>query len=247
LRKTLIAALVAVFVLGISAAAYATFEQEFTQSFDVTKKNKATGIKTLISSKDTDPNAVPKEVSKVIIKFHKGTKFNWNVPTQCKLTATQIETAPDPAKACPAKSKVGDGIAEAMVPGILPKTTEIINAFNTKKGIFFVLTDAPDSIDPAPGQTLVIKGTLSGTSSPVLTTVVPPLQITPINPVILTKFQLTINKMTKKVKQKGRTVGINYATTPNKCPATKKWTNVATFEYRDGSPSETINATTKCS
>jgi hypothetical protein len=244
LRKTLIAALVAVFVLSISAAAYATFTQSFTQTFTVTKKSKATGIKTLISSSETDPNVAPKEVSKVIIKFHKGTKFNWNVPTQCKLTAQQIETAPDPATACPAKSKVGTGTAVAMIPTIVPSTTEDIVAFNTKKGIYFVLTDNTDDI--APGQTLVIKGTLSTAASPVLTTPVPALVIAG-KPVILTKFQLDINKMTKKVKQKGRTVGINYATTPTKCPGTKKWTNVATFEYRDGSPSENINATTTCS
>src|SRR5215213_638925 len=85
LRKSLIAALVAVFVLGISSVALGAFSQVFEQNFTVTKKNKATGINTNIEAKD-DPGVKPKETSKVIIKFQKGTKFNYNVPAICKLT-----------------------------------------------------------------------------------------------------------------------------------------------------------------
>jgi hypothetical protein len=243
LRKSLFAALVAVLVLGISSVAFGAFTQVFEQNFTVTKKNKSTGIHTNIEAKD-DPGVKPKETSKVIIKFQKGTKFNYNVPAICKKTAEQIAAAPDPATACPAKSKVGTGTAVANVAPIVEQTTEDIVAFNAKKGIFFVLTDNQE--DTAPGQTLVIRGTLSGTSSPVLTTPVPQLNVAGVN-VVLTKFELDIKKVSKKVKVKGKTQVANYITTPNKCSGAKKWTNVATFEYRDGSPSQDISATTNCS
>lgn len=244
MRKSLFAALVAVLVLGISAVAFGAFQQTFTQSFTVTKANKLTGINTLITSKD-DAGAKPKEVSRVIIKFHKGTKFNYNVPGICKLTAEQIAGASDPLTACPAKSKVGTGSAEADAAPLIPSSQQVledINAFNTTKGIYFVLSDKDNNpSDSNPGQLLVIKGVLSGTT---LTTDVPVLNVAGVN-VVLTKFELNIKKVSKKVKKNGKTTVVNYITTPNKCTG-GKWTNTAAFQYRDGSPGESISAVTNC-
>jgi hypothetical protein len=244
LRKSLFAAFVAVLVLGISAVAFGAFQQTFTQSFTVTKPNKLTGINTLITSTD-DAGAKPKEVSRVIIKFNKGTKFNYNVPAICKLTAEQIAGASDPLTACPAKSKVGTGSAEADAAPLIPSSQQVledITAFNTTKGIYFVLTDKDNNpSDSNPGQLLVIKGVLSGAT---LTTDVPVLNVAGTS-VVLTKFELSIKKVSKKTKKNGKTTVVNYITTPNKCSG-GKWTNVSTFQYRDGSPSVERSAVTNC-
>ena len=227
MRKSLIAFATVISVLAFATVALATSQlvQNYKSTYTTKHPGKATGINTKISSSDPgDPNNKPAPARKVVVNFAKGTKFNQKAVKQCNgLTDTQVLGG-----ACPAKSQIGTGVAEAnAAPLVQGPVGETLKAYNTKGGILFAIRKTG-----AIGQDLVLHGKLKGTK---LTTVVPDLTVLQTK-VALTRFDLNIKKLGTKKKP--------YITSPKTCSG-GKWKVTAVFTYDDGTK-KTVKNTSPC-
>ncbi|MFL5827343.1 MAG: hypothetical protein ACJ76V_12530 [Thermoleophilaceae bacterium] len=241
-KKPLVGAVVGVLAVGTASVAMAGTKNGVT--FDSTTTTKApgspTGLNTHIQGAPTF-NGQLEAARTVTVIFPAGTKINSKAVTQCKATDQAIQSSN--GKDCPAKSKIGTGIAEAFTglgPTIDPVIENIV-AFNVPKGIAFLLTPKG-----AIGQTAAFRGKFSGAgvarvrgaaSGPKLLTKVPKFPIPGVGEAKLTKFDLNVKKVGTKAKP--------YATTPKTCPKSKKWALSAVFTY-DNTPPITVKDTSPC-
>jgi hypothetical protein len=234
-KKPLVGAMTGVLAVGAASVAIAGTNQGV--SFDSTttskKPNTSTGLITHIKGAPVLDQAAGtyKAARTVIVQFPPGTKINSKAVKQCVASPSDFQTKGKGA--CPAASKIGSGSAEAITglgAGIDP-VGENVTAFNTKKGIYFLLTPAGTV-----GQTAVLTAKWSGAGAasarsaaagPKLTTVVPPFPLPGgAGEAALTKFDLTVKSHGKGKKA--------YSTTPRTCPKSGKWKLSATFKYDGG-------------
>lgn len=223
--------------LALAVAAVAVASPQFTQSFQLKYVQKApgksTGVTTVITAEDPGAEGQkPKGARQVVVNFHPGTKIDTSVPGVCKASDEDLQQMG--AAACPAKSRLGTGTAEART-GIasIDPVNEDITVFNAKKGIIFLLQGDENEQN---GQTFVLRGRLSGRR---LTVNVPKIEPVPGVTVSLTDFRLKLRAVQtgRGSRQKA------FFRTPPTCPRSKVWQTEARFVYEDGTRAARKSAT----
>jgi hypothetical protein len=239
-KKLILGALVGVLSLVAVPIAIAAFSQTAEVSLTTKKAGKATGVSADLHAEDPEAEGQkPKAASRVVVTLPPGTRYDARGAAQCN----GLEDSEVVAGECPAKSVLGTGTAKANAAPLVASTTEDITAYHTKGGVIFRLVD--NGADPAPGQSLVIRGKLS--KKGVLTTDVPPLAVAGVK-VVLTDFELDLKakqkKITKGKGKKKKKIKVAVLRSPKKCNGT--WTTKVNFTYDDGSTSGDIVTTAPC-
>jgi len=178
------------------------------------------------------------------IYFPKGSGINTNIPKKC--TASGGDLARSKGAVC-SKAQIGTGVAKSVIgegDGRLFLNADI-KAYNKTKGIFFLIQPCTPGTGPTSGKpcsplgdAFVLEGKYKVVSGVVRLLVPTPKNLLDNN-VIITRFELKTNNITKKVN--GKTVG--YATTPATCKG--KWASKAVVQYQDHAPL-TIKDTQPC-
>jgi hypothetical protein len=143
-----------------------------TPKFDK-KKFKATSVKLTTATSDADnPSGMPpKATNAKIVLDKKDIKFNTKAVPGCDPNAIENTTTQAALAAC-SKSKIGSGSAVAALPfgagGTRQDFNAVVTAFNRGDAKGILLHSRVDAL----GTTVVLKGTLSGST---LNVVIPPL------------------------------------------------------------------------
>ena len=137
-----VAMIVAVAMLASAAVALASSQFQQTASITLTgaKAGASTGFKAALASTDPgEPGNKPQALKTLTITFPSGTKFNFKSKAIKPCTASAIEITGTSGAACPSKSKIGSGAAEANGAPLFPQLPESVTAYATRTGIVFVL------------------------------------------------------------------------------------------------------------
>jgi hypothetical protein len=214
MRKSLMAAIVAVLSLALAGVAIAaTFVQHSTITLTAKKSGQPTGFNANIFS--TFPGGTePKAAKKLVVTFPSGTKFNLGKISPCKLSDAQIRSG----KACPSGSQVGTGSATALVWPLALKVSGSVKAYvsSSKSMVVVVTVTSPKK------QIIVIHENVSGAQLTIPVPKVPPPL--PGASVILTGLKLNV-----PAKKSGKPVA-----TAGKCTG-GQFTVKTAFTYTDGS------------
>jgi hypothetical protein len=242
-RKPLAGALAcALAATAVGVAAAETVDGvTFTAKTTTTKPATSTGLNVHIQGAPQGADGQPIATREVTVVFPAGTKINTKAVPQCKATDQQIQNTN--GSACPSKSRIGSGLAEAItgLGAPIDPVPENVTAYNVPKGIAFLLTPA----NPV-GQTAAFRGKFSGAGAagagaaaagPKLVTKVPTFPIPGGGEAKLTRFDL-------KVKANGKGAKA-YSITPKTCPKSKKWGLSASFKYDTHAPI-TVTTTAPC-
>lgn len=161
---------------AISAPAIQTIDSTLggktTPKFDK-KKFKGTSIEVTTTTADqANPSGMPPKATKAVIQFDKkDVKFNSKAVPGCDPNAIE-NTTTDAAKAACGSSIVGSGDAVASLPfgagGTRQDFNAVVTAFNRGDAKGILLHSRVDAL----GTTVVLKGTLSGST---LSVDIPPL------------------------------------------------------------------------
>ena len=159
MRRFPIAIAVVLAALWLAAVALAAFHQTAAITLTTHTAGRSTGIVAALHSSDpTAPGAKPKSTTRVAITFPRGTTFNLrtSLVARCRLTDRQVTTPFGPA--CPAKSQIGSGTAQA-------NASPLQQAVNAGVTVYVhsadqILLDLTPSL---PGATpIIIHATVSG-------------------------------------------------------------------------------------
>jgi len=205
---------------GVSVAAVVN-GQEFNVNYTTSKPEVLTGIKAHLNNPGTkDATGKPKAARKIIVTFPRGTAFNNAVRPACVKAQLQSKGP----SGCPAKSKMGSGSADAVTGlAAIDPVNVTVTPYNKKGGLLLWIQPKPGE----PGNPFVIDATIRRN---VLTFIVPKLpQPTPFGEAILTRFDLTVNAISK-----GSGSGKQLFITTASC-STGTWTTAAKFSYDVGS------------
>lgn len=247
MRKVLLAALaVAVAVAGFAAISQGNSGEAGTSwefKYKPAKKNKAAGTDSDIRPAKKMPDGSFAETKKTTIFFTPGTKFDTSVPKRCKASAGEVVASN--GDACKS-AQVGQGDALSQIGAL--ETAAELKAYNQKKGILFLVIacnpgtgpgQADPKCTPLDGGTFALEGKLKYADrkkqKPML--VVPTPQTLLDGNIIITRFHLITDKVTKK--------GDTYIKTPPKCKKGKFKTS-AKIQYDGGVSGQTIKDTQKC-
>jgi hypothetical protein len=214
--------------LALAVAAVALASPQFQQTANIklstAKTNKSAGVNANLAA--TDPGAQPpgniKPATKVTITLPGGTKTDTTaVKTLC--TDAQLNSF-----TCPAASKIGGGTATANAVAangtvLASNVQNTVTAFAMKSAVGFIIQ----------GQTLQVtlplksQLTKSGKLTTDLTKVPSPI---PGGRVVLTSFNVKLNKKSRTVGKGKKKKTKTLVKTPKKCPKAG-WKTKAVFEY----------------
>lgn len=213
----------AVVLLVIPAYAATRHEHHFSLAFTSKAARAPSGV-TFVTDrfnyKAPPPGQLADRVAKVTFFMAPGTRTNTKAYPSCSKSAL-TERGPD---ACPKGSQVGTGKAVVITGLPIDPVKMTAKVFTTKGGLLTYLTGS--------GQTQVIALSMSGSKivSPV-PHVCPTGDCTQVE-AVLKNLTVTLNK--------GKLI-----TTPATCPASRKWTNRAVYQYVNGDV-ETETSTSAC-
>jgi hypothetical protein len=210
------------------ALASAQFKQTAKVTLTATKANASSGVKAVIFSEDPGaPFAQPQGLKVLKVTFPAKTKFNFKSKALKQCKASEAEIKATTGTACPAKSRLGSGGANANGAPVLPSIPESVTAFaGNDEVILFLAPKAPG------GVALVLHAKVSANR---LTVEVPVLKQGPVN-IVLTELTLSI-----KAIGKGPTTFIK----AGKC-VKKKFVVTSSFLYQTGEKL-TLTSSSKCS
>lgn len=259
MRKLLIAAVVA----AVTVAGFASFatagkgpnETTWSFAFSNGKKARSTGTLSDISPAQRDRKDTEDEGDDTFTKtklttihFSKGATIDTSVPKRC--TATGGELASTRGAVCKA-AQIGTGSAKSVIGQGAGRQflNADIKAYNKKNGIFFLIQPCqagtgPTSGNPCTplGNPFVLEGKYSRVNGVVRLAVPTPKNLLENN-VIIQRFQLKTNNVTKTVRRDGKRVLLAYAFTPGTCRGA--WSSKAVIQYTDA-PTLTIKDTQPC-
>jgi hypothetical protein len=232
MRHLKITALLVTALAMLAVAAVAMASSQFKQSAKVTlsatKQGKATGFSAALASSDPgEPGGKPQALKTLTITLPSATKFNFKTKALTACTASDIEIKGTGGAACPAKSKIGSGSAEANGAPVFPVIPENATAYAGPGNIIFLLSPK----GPA-GTVLVLHGVVSANK---VTTAVPVIAAGGL-PIVITALNLKINTVGS-----GKSAFI----TAGKCIG-GKFTVKSSFLYYTGA-SLTLSSSSKCS
>ena len=223
--------------LALAAPAGAATSSTFALKLTQQKPKSATGLTLAVTANDpTQPNGKPLGIRTLEIKFPKGTRFETTAATPCELEPTEV--ASRGPGACPSKSRIGTGRAEALTgfSGGVDPVFENLTVLYANTGV--IIHARPTG---ALGQTLALWGGFSGPFT--LQTQIPALCLPGGVPPTCAKGDATISKIDLNVKavKKGKNALIR---TPARCSG-GKWDYTGVLTFADGSVQE-HKGTTPC-
>jgi hypothetical protein len=213
-------------VCGATGVALAS--PQFTSTLVLTFSSKVPGSPSGFDSLATfsdpgEPAGKPKELVKIRVRFHPGTRIDTAALPRCRASDTDVQRLA--LRACPASTRLG--IVHAV--GVISTGAHfnpVGHLFNARRAIIVVVTVDGRYItsfrDDLTRDTLTVNFRL------------PP-------GVSLVRFKPHIPRHFRKRAGKRRA----YMRTPRSCPATGTWTTTVVFSYRDGSNQE-LSASTPC-
>jgi len=224
-----IAALTSAVLTGLTVASVALASSQFTQSADVkltaTKAKASSGFKVAIKSSDPgEPGGKPRALKTLTITLPSATKFNFKSKALKLCTASETEIKGTGGAACPAKSKLGTGAAQANGFPAIALLQLNATAYAGNGNIIIVLRGST-------GLVLVLHGVVSANK---VTTSLPPLALAGV-PLVVTGLTLNVNKIGS-----GKTAFI----TAGKCTG-GKFKVKSSFVYQTGAPL-TLASSSKC-
>jgi hypothetical protein len=218
--------LAALATLAVVAAAPASpqFAATFQMTYSSAKPGSSSGLDALGTWSDPgEPGARPKEITKIGLDFHPGTRLDTGALPQCRASNAKVLRL-GPA-ACRASTRLGSVQTESVISTGARYNAQVF-LFNAKRQIIVVVTIG--------GRVLVVfRDDVKGGSITINLAI--PAGIS------LTKLHAQIPPHVRKRGKKRRV----YMRTPRTCPASGVWATTATFTYRDGS-SQQLTATTPC-
>lgn len=226
MRKALLASL-AIAALAVSAGdalSSPQFAATFQMTYSSTKPGSPMGLDGLATWSDPgEPAGKPKEVTRIKVIGAPGLRFDTSALPICRASDAEVQRRA--LRACPAASKIGTVMGEAVISTGNPFNT-VATLFNGRHEIIVVvmlgnrlLTNFRDDV-----------GRRSVTVN---------LKILP--GISLTRFVPHIPRHFRKIGKKRKA----YLRTPPNCPASGVWITTAIFTYRDGSE-QTLTAPTPC-
>jgi hypothetical protein len=224
-----IAALTTVALMLLSVAGAAVASSQFTQSANVkltaTKAGSTTGFKVAIKSSDPgEPGGKPRALKTLTITLPSATKFNFKSKSLKLCTASETEIKGTGGAACPSKSRLGAGGAEANGFPAIALLQLNATAYAGNGNIIIVLRGSS-------GLVLVLHGVVSANR---VTTSLPPLALAGV-PLVVTGLTLNVSKIGS---------GKNAFITAGKCTG-GKFKVKSSFVYQTGTPL-TLSSSSSC-
>lgn len=191
--------------------------------FTSSKRGSATGTSFHVKFRNPeDPSRKPHTVSRIVIHYPKGTRFDSKAAPQCHASDAELQAqGPD---ACPRESKVGGGRAVSDTGGSGPfpprYTTSKITQFNGDGEVIGVGVNQDIPAIKTVTHT-TFKGSTASTNFPTFPGMGPPDDYTPLK-------SLTVDFPPRKT---GAHATVR---TPSRCPRSPRWKIVTAFTYVDG-------------
>jgi len=223
LRRVLCLLAVAV---ASGAAGIALASPQFASTLVFTYSSKVPGSPSGLDSLATfsdpgEPSGKPKELVKINVRFHPGTRIDTAALPRCRASDTDVRILG--LRACPASTKLGIVHAEGVISTGL-RFNPVGHLFNARRAIIVVVTVDGRYItsfrDDVTRDTLTVN-----------------FRIPPGISLIRFKPHIPRHFLNRAGKRRA------YMRTPPSCPATGAWTTTVLFSYRDGSTQELAAAT----
>jgi hypothetical protein len=214
--------------LASGAAGVALASPQFASTLAFTFSSKVPGSPSGFDSLATfsdpgEPAGKPKELIKIKVGFHPGTRIDTAALPRCRAADRTVQRLG--LRACPASTRLGIVHAQGMI-STGARFDPVGHLFNARRAIIVVVTVDGRYItsfrDDITRDTLTVN-----------------FRIPP--GVSLIRFKPHIPRHFRKRAGKGRA----YMRTPPSCPATEAWTTNVVFTFRDGS-TEQLSAATPC-
>jgi len=218
-----------VVALACGATGVALASPQFASTLAFTYSSKVPGSPSGFDSFATfsdpgEPSGKPKELVRIKVGFHPGTRIDTAALPRCRASDTDVRILG--LRACPARTRLGIVHAEGVISTGL-HFNPVGHLFNARRAIIVVVTVDGRYItsfrDDLTRDTLTVN-----------------FRIPP--GISLIRFKPHIPRHFRKRAGKGRA----YMRTPPSCPATEAWTTNVVFSYRDGSTQQ-LSAATPCS
>jgi hypothetical protein len=228
-----IAALAALASPGMAATS-GTDRQTASVTFTTSRPGTPTGLQFADDFQNpADPSGKPYSVAEIVTHLPSGTKYDDTALPYC--TASDPELYLEGTAACPAASHIGGGtlITDLGSPaGLQRYGYNTVTQFNAKGEVIAVAETQN------PPTRVVSRTEVSGTT---FTSVIPPFPGFP-PPDPYSAFKSLRLSGGPPVVNHGKTL----VRTPKTCPASRAWTFLQTFTYRDG-VSQTVRNSSPCS
>jgi hypothetical protein len=213
-------------VVAFAAAGVALASPQFASTLAFTYSSKVPGSPSGFDSLATfsdpgEPGGKPKELVKIKVGFHPGTRIDTAALPRCRATDTEVRILG--LRACPASTRLGTVHAEGVISTGL-RFNPTGHLFNARRAIIVVATVDGRYVtsfrDDLTRDTLTVNFRIPRGIS-------------------FTSFKPHIPRHFRKRAGKRRA----YMRTPPSCPATGVWTTTVVFIYRDGSTQQLAPAT----
>jgi hypothetical protein len=224
--KLILGSLVATFACAIVTVVLASpqFAATFQFTYSSSKPATPAGFDGLGTWSDPgEPARKPKELVKIKLSFHHGTRIDTSALPVCKASDERVQRLA--LHACPSSTRLGSVKTEGAISDgsrFSPSST----LYNAKRQIIVVVM--------LNGRLLTNFRDEVGRRSVTINLKLPP-------GVSLTRFEPHVPRHVRGRLGRRKT----YFRTPRACPASRAWTTTATYSYRDGS-SQQLMATTPC-
>ena len=218
--------LAVVVICGAAGVALASPQFASTLAFTFSSKvpGSPSGFDSFATFSDPgEPGGKPKELFRIKVGFHPGTRIDTAALPRCRASDTEVRILG--LRACPASTRLGIVHAEGVISTGL-RFNPVGHLFNARRAIIVVVTVAgryaTSFRDDLTRDTLTVN-----------------FRIPP--GISLIRFKPHIPSHFRKRAGKRRA----YMRTPPSCPATGVWTTTVVFIFRDGSTQE-HSAPTPC-
>lgn len=218
--------LVGAVVCGAAGVALASPQFASTVAFTYSSTTPGTpsGFDSLATFSDPgEPGGKPKELIRIRVGFHPGTRLDTTALPRCRASDTEVRILG--LRACPASTRLGTVQGEGVISTGL-RFNPIGHLFNARRAIIVVATVdgryATSFRDDVTRDSITVNFRIPRGIS-------------------FTRFKPHIPRHFKKRGKRRKA----YMRTPPSCPASGAWTTTVVFFYRDGSTQE-LTAATPC-
>ena len=220
----LLAAAVACGATGVALAS-PQFASTLTFTYSSEVPGSPSGFDSFATFSDPgEPFGKPRELFRIKVGFHPGTRIDTAALPRCRASDTQVRLLG--LRACPASTRLGIVHAEAVTSSGL-RFNPVGNLFNARRAIIVVVTVAGR-------YTTSFRDDLTRDTLTVNFRIPPGIS--------LIRFRPHIPRHFRKRAGKRRA----YMRTPPSCPATGAWTTTVVFIFRDGSTAGADSPATPC-